>query len=180
MLSAAKFEKTFQYMTLFWQGVVCTVSLSALTVLFGFILALILAMARLSDLNAYRFLSTGSQRALQNRGGSGIICHKLSEKTGMLAGIDIVNPTDDIMIITESGMIIRTRSSDINIIGRNTSGVIVMRLKDDDRVMSFAKIKQSEEEPAESGENVPAEQPGQPENADAAGETGEKTEDIGE
>ena len=114
---------------------------------------------------------------LQNRGGSGIICHKLSEKTGMLAGIDIVNPTDDIMIITESGMIIRTRSSDINIIGRNTSGVIVMRLKDDDRVMSFAKIKQSEEEPAESGENVPAEQP---ENADAAGETGEKTEDIGE
>ena len=98
----------------------------------------------------------------------------------MLAGIDIVNPTDDIMIITESGMIIRTRSSDINIIGRNTSGVIVMRLKDDDRVMSFAKIKQSEEEPAESGENVPAEQPGQPENADAAGETGEKTEDIGE
>ncbi len=117
---------------------------------------------------------------LQNRGGSGIICHKLSEKTGMLAGIDIVNPTDDIMIITESGMIIRTRSSDINIIGRNTSGVIVMRLKDDDRVMSFAKIKQSEEEPAESGENVPAEQPGQPENADAAGETGEKTEDIGE
>ena len=69
MLSAAKFEKTFQYMTLFWQGVVCTVSLSALTVLFGFILALILAMARLSDLNAYRFLSTGSQRELQNRGG---------------------------------------------------------------------------------------------------------------
>ena len=117
---------------------------------------------------------------LQNRGGSGIICHKLSEKTGMLAGIDIVNPTDDIMIITESGMIIRTRSSDINIIGRNTSGVIVMRLKDDDRVMSFAKIKQSEEEPAESGENVPAEQSGQSENADAAGETGEKTEDIGE
>ena len=50
-------------------------------------------------------------------------------------------------------------------------------VKDDDRVMSFAKIKQSEEEPAESGENVPAEQP---ENADAAGETGEKTEDIGE
>ena len=69
MLSAAKFEKTFQYMTLFWQGVVCTVSLSALTVLFGFILALLLAMARLSDINVFRFLSTGSQRRLQNRGG---------------------------------------------------------------------------------------------------------------
>ena len=69
MLSAAKFEKTFQYMTLFWQGVVCTVSLSALTVLFGFILALLLAMARLSDINVFRFLSTDSQRRLQNRGG---------------------------------------------------------------------------------------------------------------
>ena len=69
MLSAAKFEKTFQYMTLFWQGVVCTVSLSALTVLFGFILALLLAMARLSDINVFRFLSTDSQRRLQTRGG---------------------------------------------------------------------------------------------------------------
>lgn len=69
MLSAAKFEKTFQYMTLFWQGVVCTVSLSALTVLFGFILALLLAMARLSDINVFRFLSTDSQRRLQNRSG---------------------------------------------------------------------------------------------------------------
>lgn len=69
MLSAAKFEKTFQYMTLFWQGVACTVSLSALTVVFGFILALILAIARLSDLNAYRLLSTRTQRKLQNKGG---------------------------------------------------------------------------------------------------------------
>lgn len=69
MLSAAKFEKVFQYMSLFWQGVACTVSLSALTVLFGFILALLLAMARLSDLNVYRFLSTQSQRRLQSKGG---------------------------------------------------------------------------------------------------------------
>ncbi len=69
MLSAAKFAKTFQYMTLFWQGVACTVSLSALTVVFGFILALILAMARLSDLTAYRLMSTRTQRRLQNKGG---------------------------------------------------------------------------------------------------------------
>lgn len=69
MLSAAKFEKTFQYMTLFWQGVACTVSLSALTVLFGFVLALLLTMARLSDLNVYRFLSTQSQRTLRAKGG---------------------------------------------------------------------------------------------------------------
>lgn len=80
---------------------------------------------------------------LQNRGGSGIFCHKLSNKTGMLAGIDIVDTTDDIMLITDSGMIIRTRASDISVIGRNTGGVIVMRLKEGDRLMSFAKIKQA-------------------------------------
>lgn len=47
MLSVSGFQKTFQYMTLFWQGVVCTLSLSALTVVFGFILALLLALCRL-------------------------------------------------------------------------------------------------------------------------------------
>ncbi len=86
---------------------------------------------------------------LQNRGGSGVICHKLTEKTGCLAGIDIVEPTDDIMLVTDGGMIIRTRSGDISVIGRNTGGVIVMRLKEGDKLMSFAKIKQSEEENAE-------------------------------
>ena len=69
MLSAVKFEKVFRYMDLFWQGVACTVSLSALTVIFGFILALILAVARLSDLNVFRFLSTDAQRRLQGREG---------------------------------------------------------------------------------------------------------------
>ena len=69
MITAAGFEKTWKYIDLFKQGLICTVSLSALTVLFGFILALILAMARLSDLNVFRFLSTKSQRSLQKRGG---------------------------------------------------------------------------------------------------------------
>lgn len=69
MITASGFAKTWKYIDLFKQGLVCTVSLSALTVLFGFILALILAMARLSDLNVFRFLSTDSQRSLQKRGG---------------------------------------------------------------------------------------------------------------
>ncbi len=103
--------------------------------------------------NGYGKKTDIDEFTLQNRSGSGIICHKLSEKTGLLAGIDIVNPTDDIMLITDSGMIIRTRSSDINVIGRNTGGVIVMRLKEGDRLMSFAKIKQSTEDTAENENN---------------------------
>lgn len=58
MLSVAGFEITFKYMTLFWQGVVCTVSLSALTVVFGFILALALALCRLGRSRVLRILAT--------------------------------------------------------------------------------------------------------------------------
>ena len=75
MFSSAGFAKTFKYIDLFEQGLVCTVSLSALTVIFGFVLALLLAMARLSKLNVYRFLSTESQRRLSDRGG---LLHALS------------------------------------------------------------------------------------------------------
>lgn len=58
MLSAAGFQKTFQYMALFWQGAVCTVSLSALTVLFGFVLALLLALCRLGKLKVLNILAS--------------------------------------------------------------------------------------------------------------------------
>ena len=69
MLSAQGFSATFKYLSMFRDGLICTVSLSALTVLFGFILALILAMVRLSNFNAFRFLSTYTQRKLLQKGG---------------------------------------------------------------------------------------------------------------
>ncbi len=58
MLSVSGFEKTFQYMTLFWQGAVCTVSLSALTVVFGFILALLLALCRLGKVKVLNIFAS--------------------------------------------------------------------------------------------------------------------------
>lgn len=69
MLSAQGFAATFKYLSMFRDGLICTISLSALTVIFGFILALILAMIRLSNFNVFRFLSTYSQRRLLQRGG---------------------------------------------------------------------------------------------------------------
>ena len=69
MLSAQGFAATFKYLSMFRDGLICTVSLSALTVLFGFILALILAMVRLSNFNTFRFLSTYTQRKLLQKGG---------------------------------------------------------------------------------------------------------------
>ena len=69
MLSAQGFAATFEYLSMFRDGLICTISLSALTVLFGFILALILAMVRLSNFNTFRFLSTYTQRKLLQKGG---------------------------------------------------------------------------------------------------------------
>ena len=69
MLSAQGFSATFKYLSMFRDGLICTISLSALTVIFGFVLALILAMIRLSNFNVFRFLSTYTQRKLLQKGG---------------------------------------------------------------------------------------------------------------
>lgn len=69
MLSAQGFSATFKFISMFRDGLICTVSLSALTVIFGFMLALVLAMARLSNINLFRCLSTEKQRKLLQNGG---------------------------------------------------------------------------------------------------------------
>lgn len=80
----------------------------------------------------------------------GIICQKITEKTGYLAGIAAVRENDDIMIITNDGTIIRTPVSGIPVYeGNNTAGVIIMRLSGDARIISFAAAKSEEEEEAE-------------------------------
>ncbi len=74
----------------------------------------------------------------RNRGTKGVICQKTSEKTGALAGIAAVADSDDIMIITSDGTMIRTPVNGIPVYeGNNTSGVIIMRLTEDDKILSF-------------------------------------------
>ena len=85
-----------------------------------------------------------------NRGTSGIICQKLTAKTGALAGIATVGENDDIMIITDDGTIIRTPVNGIPVYeGNNTTGVIIMRLADEASIKGFAATKSDEEEEAE-------------------------------
>lgn len=85
-------------------------------------------------------------RTMKNRGGRGVICHNINEKTGPLAGINTVGEDDDIMIITDSGTIIRTPVRDISIYSRSASGVIVMRLAEGQKVVNFTKVASAEEE----------------------------------
>ena len=79
-----------------------------------------------------------------HRGGLGITCHKLSEKTGGLCGIAAVVESDDIMIITDSGMLVRIPVAQINLIGRTGSGVIVMRTAADAKIIGFEVIAKEE------------------------------------
>ena len=86
----------------------------------------------------------------RNRGTKGVICQKTSDKTGALAGIAAVGENDDIMIITNDGTMIRTPVSGIPVYeGNNTSGVIIMRLSGDAKIISFTAVKSDEEEEAE-------------------------------
>ena len=81
-----------------------------------------------------------------NRGTKGVTCQKVSGKTGKLIGIAAVSDTDDIMLITNDGTLIRTHVSSIPVYSRAASGVIVMRLTKGASVVNFAKVEAQEEE----------------------------------
>ncbi len=88
-------------------------------------------------------------RLMKNRGGGGVICHNLTEKTGLLAGIISVDEDDDIMMITDSGIIIRTPAADVSTYSRTASGVIMMRLDKGQKLVNVTKTAK-EEEPEEA------------------------------
>ena len=85
-----------------------------------------------------------------SRGTTGVICHKLTDKTGKLAGIATVSEDDDIMIITNEGILIRMPVSDVNVYdGNSTVGVRVMRLDENAVIVNFAATKSEEKEAEE-------------------------------
>ena len=81
----------------------------------------------------------------QNRGGKGVICYKITEKTGCLIGAKLVDDGREIMMITTEGIVIRMVVDDISVIGRNTSGVKLMAIDHDSdiKVASIAKVRES-------------------------------------
>ncbi|MCR2055837.1 DNA topoisomerase (ATP-hydrolyzing) subunit A [Campylobacter helveticus] len=91
---------------------------------------------------------------LQSRGGKGVICMKLTDKTKELVGVVIVDESMDLMALTSSGKMIRVDMHSIRKAGRNTSGVIVVNVENDE-VVSIAKCpKESEEEDIEEDVNL--------------------------
>lgn len=82
----------------------------------------------------------------QNRGGKGVKCYKITEKTGNVVGIKAINEDDEIMIINTEGIIIRMLCSGISVLGRITSGVKLINLKESNVVASIAKVRKGDEE----------------------------------
>lgn len=80
----------------------------------------------------------------QHRGGKGVKCYKITEKTGDVVGVKAVNDDNEIMMITTEGVIIRTRVGSISVLGRNTSGVKVMNVNENVKVASIAKVRKEE------------------------------------
>ena len=90
---------------------------------------------------------------LQSRGGKGIKAGSFNEKTGLLVNMKMVTENDDVMIITENGTVIRTHVKDISKIGRDTRGVIIMRLEDGE-VATVSVTPAEDEEETEDGKIV--------------------------
>ncbi len=102
-------------------------------------------MGKLTDINEF---------SVQNRGGKGVKCYKIVEKTGNVVGMKILSIENEVMMINTDGIIIQMPCSDISILGRVTSGVKLMDLKNGVTIASIAKVRDSSKNEEESQEDV--------------------------
>ncbi|MCI9463499.1 MAG: DNA gyrase subunit A [Lachnospiraceae bacterium] len=91
---------------------------------------------------------------VQNRGGKGVKCYKITEKTGNVVGVKAVNDDHEIMMITTEGVIIQLRMEDISTLGRITSGVKMMNLEEDVKVAKIAKVREKVSDGSQEFENI--------------------------
>ena len=105
-----------------------------------------------TEMIEYMRLGENGQRSPQGRGGKGLKNYNLTAKTGRVAGVAIVDDSDDVMLIESGGVLIRMAASDINIYKRDTQGVILMRVEGDSRVISIERVDREETAETESAE----------------------------
>lgn len=126
---------------------------------------------RRTELESYR---------IQGRGGYGLKNYSVSEEKGNVCGIKVVDETDDIIIISTDGVVIRIRCSDVRIMGRYATGVRVMKVSDDDRVVSFTRAEHDEEAQIEEIEQPSEEELAEDEKNAQAAEANEVIEETAE
>lgn len=110
-----------------------------------------------TDKGMGRRCAVGSYR-LQRRGGLGLKNYPVSEEKGAVIGIRTLGPDDDVILISADGVIIRIRANDLRVMGRTASGVRVMRLGENDRVVTFSRTPHDDEEKTDEVESVSEEE----------------------
>lgn len=110
-----------------------------------------------TDKGMGRRCAVGSYR-LQHRGGLGLKNYPVSEEKGAVIGIRTLGPDDDVILISADGVIIRIRANDLRVMGRTASGVRVMRLGENDRVVTFSRTPHDDEEKTDEVETVSEEE----------------------
>ena len=114
--------------------------------------------------NGYGKRTPVEEYRITNRGGLGIKNYAVTEKTGSVVGIKVVDGSEDLLLVTAAGILIRTHVDTIRIAGRATQGVIVMRFKEEgDQVISLALAEREEEESTTPEENVENQATAEPE-----------------
>lgn len=96
--------------------------------------------------NGYGKRTPVEEYRIQSRGGKGIKTHNVTERSGKVVGLKVVEPEEDLMIITTSGIIIRTEMKGISVMGRYTQGVKLIRLSENEQVGSVAKVPPSDDD----------------------------------
>ena len=99
-----------------------------------------------TELSEYLRTGPNGEKTAQSRGGKGLKNYNITAKTGIVAGCRVVAETDDVMVIENGGVIIRTPAASINIYKRDVQGVIVMRIEEGNKVVSIECVPSEEEE----------------------------------
>ena len=99
--------------------------------------------------NGYGKQTSFSDFPLKNRGGQGVIAIKVNGRNGRVVGADEVADGDELMLITGGGRLVRIRTGEIPVVGRNTQGVRLIRLAEDERLVSLGKVIEADDESAE-------------------------------
>ena len=101
--------------------------------------------------NGYGKQTAFADFPVKNRGGQGVIAIKVNGRNGRVVGAEEVEGTDGLMLITEGGRLVRIRTSEIPVVGRNTQGVRLIRLGDDERLVSLGKVVEADDDSAAPG-----------------------------
>ena len=96
--------------------------------------------------NGYGKRTALQEYPVRGRGGQGVICIQTSARNGAVVGSVLVNPQDEIMLITHGGSLVRTRVEEISVISRNTQGVKLISLQNQEKLIAVEKIESMAEE----------------------------------